>query len=155
MKQKTVAALALALVALVPALSAASTSGTGYGAQVFGQSAGKWAHVDAHVPGSGPQTVDLTLAWENDPTPANFDLTVWEEGALEDGALTSDEAIAKAWTWKFEGPETLSVTLEGGGRYPMTIEPIQATGNTWTLTADGATLEAWGTVIVGTKLTIP
>lgn len=129
-----------------PQVGAATVSQEGYGVGLLGPSVGVWyAYYVSHD--GGVATLDLT--WESGFPWTDYDMTLYREGALDDNALTQDEVVERSWHFGPQPYERISLEL-APGVYVLSIEPIQSSGERFTLTASGGLSYAAHTV--GLKL---
>lgn len=116
-----------------PLAGAAQASGRAYGADAFYAAAGVWDAYWFDHPG-GVAVVDLS--WEQGlALGVDYDLTVYRPGALDDGALLRSEAVGASWTsgWDVRhSTERVALDLPPG-RYVVSVEPMQAQGQRYTL----------------------
>lgn len=127
--------LLLLAVLLLPAAGAQPVEGRGYGVDAFYASAGLW-HAYGAQHGGGLLTLDLT--WGAFLLATDYDMTLYRPDALNDGVLTQDEAIARAWTYsRSPREEQIAVTVPPG-EYIVTVEPIQSDGQTYRLDSNAA-----------------
>jgi hypothetical protein len=134
-----VAAILLACVALSPLADAASAQGRAYGADAFYASAGVWdVYYFDHL--GGHAAVGLT--WEQGVIGVDYDLTLYRPGALDDGVLEQSEVVARSWTFGWDvrhDAEAIALDLPGG-KYVISVEPIQAQGQRYVLTTNNGWL---------------
>lgn len=145
MRHVTVLILAI-LAVLVPSAFAGQCSGgtcggNGAGAEVAGYSTGTWDIWRVNVPIAATLTSSIT--WVSSPGGADYDMTLWVPGADLDGRLLASEIIATSWTRSMSPGESISRSLAAnppGIRYVITVEPVMAKLETYTITASGGTL---------------
>lgn len=113
----------------VPA-AAQPVEGRGHGVDAFAVSVGVWDAYEARHAGG---VLTLDLSWDAFLLATDYDMTLYRPGALDDGALTQDEVVARAWTHaRTPREEHLALTLPPGD-YVVTVEPIHSDGQAYRL----------------------
>ncbi len=151
MRPVLVSVLIVTLLAPLNGSAAETATGAGYGVDGFVASAGGWhAYYFDHAGG----TAIVRLAWDASLLGADYDLTLYQVNALNDGALTQSEVISKSWQYRKDLRQE-EIIADGlpAGRYVVTVEPIQSLGEAYRLTVNGGL--SFAATTVGTKVSLP
>lgn len=115
--------------------------GNGAGVEVAGFTTGTWDIWRVQVNAAG--TLASSLTWVSSPGGADYDMTLWKPGADLDGILSSSEILKTSWTKATTPGEAITFPVTPnppGQRYVLTVEPVTAKLETYTINATGGTL---------------
>lgn len=137
---QSVRALAVLLVLLLPCVAADTAHDGTVGLNLGVVAPGLWNAWAFETGAGGSFSISLTWAETGVFPFADYDLRLYEPGALDDQQFEQSEQVAESSAHPYaHHSEAMNVAL-APGRYWIAVVPFQAQGEQYTLTTSGGTL---------------